>query len=83
MYSVIGLALFHICVSRAIVRESVLGANFSANGLWPDKNLSGNKFPYLQGYWNISNVKLEEVRRRRNNLQYDTTYMFYIWLIMC
>ena len=61
MYSVIGLALFHICVSRAIVRESVLGANFSANGLWPDKNLSGNKFPYLQGYWNISNVKLEEV----------------------
>lgn len=62
MYSLIVLALVQSCkAQRRVIKQTILGANFSSNGQWPDKNLSGGKFPYLDGYWNISNIELEDV----------------------
>lgn len=62
MYSLIVLCAIQSCYCyNTVIREAILGANFSSNGLWPDVNISGEKYPFLHGYWNITNINLDQL----------------------
>ena len=62
MYRVLLLSVIPCWYCYKIIKETILDANFTSNGQWPDENISGNKFPFLQGYWDISNIPLDQVR---------------------
>ena len=47
------------------ISEEIQGARFSSNGLWPDKKWASEEdqkgFKYLDGYWDIKKVDIDEV----------------------
>ena len=56
------------------ISEEIQGARFSSNGLWPDKKWASeedqNKFKYLDGYWDIKKVDIDEVPNVLNHSFY-------------
>ena len=60
------------------ISEEIHGARFSSNGLWPDKSWrskTGEKgLNYLDGYWDIQKVDIDDVSSRILKKMYTMGY---------